>query len=321
MADETTRLITSIEIKGAREHDATLENSIRLVNAYADAASTKVAGIESVFNSAGRGMREAASASGTLGSPSSALSARITENKAAMALQGAAITDNRSKMLELSRSIDSAKQSFGGQSDVFKRLEAEYKTLSFDTRTLIVDKSKLSNETAGLRVALTAEQTALKAEEAALKAARAEAEKAASAHKKLGEDIRDAGQNLSTIGRNVTLATAPLLALGAAALLASTDVNSGLREIRVRTGETGASLDGLKASFKTVFANVPADAAEVGAALGGIHARTGQVGEGLENLSRQVLELSNITHTDLNANVAATTRAFADWSIETGKQS
>src|SRR5450756_1658462 len=69
---------------------------------------------------------------------------------------------------------------------------------------------------------------------------------------------------MKTIGVGLTAAvTVPLVAIGAAAMKASSDVNGAYREIQRQTGATGVEMDKLKATFKDVFSTVPASAADV----------------------------------------------------------
>ncbi len=66
---------------------------------------------------------------------------------------------------------------------------------------------------------------------------------------------------------------------------------------------------------------MPASTKDVATAIGDISVRTGQTGKSLEGLATQMLNLSRVGKADLTPLVAATTRAFGDWSISTANQS
>jgi hypothetical protein len=117
------------------------------------------------------------------------------------------------------------------------------------------------------------------------------------------------------------LFTVPLLAIGAIALASAVDIDKANDIIRVTTGKTGDDLEKLKGSFKNVFKEVPNDVESVGRAIGELHTRTGLVGEPLENMATQLLNLSTITKTDVNTLIPLTTRLFGDWSVATEDQS
>lgn len=88
----------------------------------------------------------------------------------------------------------------------------------------------------------------------------------------------------------------------------------------VATGAAGESLENLKGSFRTVFADIPASAGDVAIAIGEINTRLGLTDEPLEDMSRRFLDLSRITKTDLAGNIENITRVFGDWAIETDHQ-
>jgi phage-related minor tail protein len=90
--------------------------------------------------------------------------------------------------------------------------------------------------------------------------------------------------------------------------------------IRVGTGATGAALEDLKGSFKTVFSSVPTDMGSASQAVADLNTRLGLTGEPLEELSTQLLELSRITGTDLGSNIESVTRVFGDWGVSAEEQ-
>ncbi len=207
-----------------------------------EAAAQKVAGTTgSAFISASNNAR-------AMGTAVEQLTGRIAENKAAMALQGAAINDSREKMLDLARSIETAKNAETVDADAVKKLQAEYKALSLDTRALSLDKAKLANDTAGLRVVLDAEKSALKEEEAAMRAARAEAERVAASHKAFVDGIRNSGPQLTSAGQSLTLGvTVPLVGLSAVVLKTGADFDKSMNVLAAQSGEAKARIGELGA--------------------------------------------------------------------------
>src|SRR5665647_3695942 len=91
---------------------------------------------------------------------------------------------------------------------------------------------------------------------------------------------------MKSIGVGLTAAvTVPLVALGAAAMKASSDVNGAYREIQRQTGATGTELATLKQSFKDVFSTVPASADEVSTALSRLTQTLGTTAQTTEDLA------------------------------------
>ena len=91
-------------------------------------------------------------------------------------------------------------------------------------------------------------------------------------------------------------------------------------KIRVNTGATGKRLKRLESDFKDVIGDVPANFDDASEAIAGLNQRLGLTGRPLQKVSKQLLELSRITKTDVGDNVQSVTRLFGDWSIKTGKQ-
>lgn len=90
--------------------------------------------------------------------------------------------------------------------------------------------------------------------------------------------------------------------------------------IRTGTGATGKALKGLESDFKGVVQNVPASFKDASTAVADLNTRLGLTGAPLQERSKQFLELSRITGTDVAGNVAAVTRVFGDWGISADQQ-
>lgn len=161
---------------------------------------------------------------------------------------------------------------------------------------------------------------AQKAVDAALDATKAKIPTLSEAFTQIGSTVKTIGRGVSDFGQDVTKALAPISALGALAILASQDVNTAFRTIRVNTGATGEDLAALKQNFANVFAQVPASAADAGFAIAKLNQLTGAVGPTLEGLAIQELNLAGITGGDLKTQVEATAKAFNNWKISTDQQ-
>lgn len=91
-------------------------------------------------------------------------------------------------------------------------------------------------------------------------------------------------------------------------------------KIRVRTAATGKRLQKLEKDFKSVVQTVPADFDSASTAIADLNARLDVSGKPLRRLSKQFLELSRITETDVGGNIKTVTRAFGDWDVAQRKQ-
>lgn len=135
------------------------------------------------------------------------------------------------------------------------------------------------------------------------------------------KDLKTFGRQAESLGGALTKTlTLPLIAIGAGLAKIGNDFDQASDSIRSSTGATGKDLEALNASFTNVLKNVPASMQDTATAIGDLSARTGATGERLEGLATQVLNLSRVGKAELQPLIAATTRAFGDWSISTDKQ-
>ncbi len=81
-------------------------------------------------------------------------------------------------------------------------------------------------------------------------------------------------------------------------------------KIRIGTGATGKALEGLEEDFKNVYTSVDASIDDASTVIADLNTRTGLTGEGLQDLSIQMLQLAKITKEDINGLIPATTRMF-----------
>jgi phage-related minor tail protein len=148
---------------------------------------------------------------------------------------------------------------------------------------------------------------------------------------RIGADASDLNRTLNTsAGRvdayasRIASAGARIAAVGSviagAMLAAAIKVDDALDTIRIGTGQTGAALQGLQADFQAVASSVPSSLDDTATAITDLSRRTGQTGAGLQGLATQILNLSRITGTDLNANIRNSTRVFGDWRLSTDRQ-
>jgi len=137
----------------------------------------------------------------------------------------------------------------------------------------------------------------------------------------LDRRLRDVGDQMQRFGAGATkYLTAPIVAMGAAALKSADDFDKGIAKIRISTGATGDRLKALTADLTQTWGTIPQGAEQIGQAIADINTRLGLTGRPLQEMATQVLNLSRITGSDLTQTIAATTRLFGDWSIATENQ-
>ena len=81
------------------------------------------------------------------------------------------------------------------------------------------------------------------------------------------------------------IAVGAVAAIGVAAFKMGAEFDDAYDSIRIGTGATGARLDGLKDTFKSVVTDVPASFGDASSAITGLNQRLGVTGPRLRDLS------------------------------------
>jgi len=123
-----------------------------------------------------------------------------------------------------------------------------------------------------------------------------------------------------TLGSGLTkYVTAPLAAVGTAAVAAFNRVDDGMDVVISKTGATGETAQQLEEVYRSVGKTVPASFDDIGAAVGEVNTRFGFTGDQLETASTKFLEFSKITGVDTTEGVRLVSRAMSDAGIDTSE--
>lgn len=147
----------------------------------------------------------------------------------------------------------------------------------------------------------------------------------ANTEKKLSETtkgLETVANNMTSVGDSMTKGiTLPLAAAGAVLLKIGTDFDDAYDKIRIGSGATGEALEGLKEDFKEVAKDSASSFDDISTAVADLNTRLGLTGKPLQELSKQITNVSRITETDLNTNITQSAKLFNNWQIATEKQS
>ena len=121
---------------------------------------------------------------------------------------------------------------------------------------------------------------------------------------------------LSSAGATLTKAvTLPLMAAGAAAIKAFTEVDSGMDTIVKKTGASGEELDAMGDIMNDIATDVPASFAEIGAAVGEVNTRFGSTGDELEDISKAFVKFAKLNDTDVSDSVDSVSKVLAAFGM------
>lgn len=150
--------------------------------------------------------------------------------------------------------------------------------------------------------------------DAGLKKARAEMDKLSkSVQTSTSKTVRSAG----AIGAGVLAGAG--VAVGALYTIGST-FDDAYDNLRANTGKTGAELDGLKETLKTVATTTATSFGEASSVIGVLNSKLGLTGQPLADVTKNLIDLSRITGTDLTSNTEGVAKAFQNFGVIAGYQ-
>ena len=137
------------------------------------------------------------------------------------------------------------------------------------------------------------------------------------------------GSSLSGLsGLGLIGVTAPIVAIGAAAVKSGEDVNNAYKSIENQTGVVTNANTTLGKSFQNVFTNVPQNAQTVATALSTVYDKSTLlngglklVGTSLDDLTTKFLNWSRISGTDVTTLINATTAWASAWHMSAAQVS
>lgn len=135
---------------------------------------------------------------------------------------------------------------------------------------------------------------------------------------KVGDGFKAAGEKMSAIGGKLSKGvTAPIVAIGTAAGAAWKGIDDALDTIVTKTGATGDAMKEFEGNFKNVFTSIPADAQQVGDAIGELNTQFGLTGESLEQASTQMVQFAEINGADITNSTIAAKQAMEQFGAST----
>ena len=135
--------------------------------------------------------------------------------------------------------------------------------------------------------------------------------------KKSGKSLAEGiGKGMSNVGGAMTkYVTAPIAAVGAAAVMGWKQVDEGLDTIVQKTGATGEAMESMQSIMENITSSMPTDFATAGAAIGEVNTRFGVTGDELETLSEQFIKFASLNDTDVSTSVDNVQKALTAFGL------
>lgn len=141
------------------------------------------------------------------------------------------------------------------------------------------------------------------------------------AGKAVGTSMSEAiGNKMSGAGAALSKGvTAPLVAIGTAAVASWKEVDTGLDTIVQKTGASGDALDNMGTILNNIATSIPTDFETAGAAIGEVNTRFGVTGAELEKLSGQFIKFADLNGQDVSNSVDSVSKMMAGFGLEADK--
>lgn len=132
-----------------------------------------------------------------------------------------------------------------------------------------------------------------------------------------GDKVKAVGDKMAEVGTAMTkYVTGPIVAVGAAATAAFTEVDDGLDIIVKKTGATGDALKGLEDSAKNLATSIPTDFKTAGEAVGEVNTRFDLTGKALEDLAGKFIKFADLNDTDVTSSIDSVQAAMAAFNMD-----
>lgn len=133
---------------------------------------------------------------------------------------------------------------------------------------------------------------------------------------KMGKTIKEKGDQIQEIGKNITThVTAPIMAVGGAALAAFNEVDKGYDIVIKKTGAAGDAAQEMYDIVDNLVTSIPTDFETAGEAVGEVNTRFGLTGDALEELSEQFIKFAKLNDTDVSTSIDEVQKALSAFGM------
>jgi len=133
----------------------------------------------------------------------------------------------------------------------------------------------------------------------------------------LGGKVEAVGKKISSFGEGMAKnVTAPIMAVGAASLVAFNEVDNAMDIIITKTGATGEALQEMQDIASNIATTIPTSFETAGNAVGEVNTRFGVTGQELEDLSTKFIQFAQINGTEVSSSIDTVQSAMAAFGLD-----
>ena len=136
----------------------------------------------------------------------------------------------------------------------------------------------------------------------------------------VGDTLSAVGEKITGVGNSLTThVTAPIAAVGTAAVAAFTEVDKAEDTVIAKTGATGETLDGLSAAMKNIAETIPTSFETAAEAVGEVNTRFGLTGDACEELATHFVEFARLNNTDVSSSIDTIQNALSAFNMDSSQ--
>ena len=133
----------------------------------------------------------------------------------------------------------------------------------------------------------------------------------------VGGQVKEVGDKVKGFGDSMTKnVTAPIAAVGGAAMAGWAQIDEGLDIVTKKTGATGDAMTEFEGIVKNLGKSIPTSFATAGEAVGEVNTRFGVTGQELEDLSALFIKFADINDTDVTSSVDSVQKVLSAYNLE-----
>lgn len=133
----------------------------------------------------------------------------------------------------------------------------------------------------------------------------------------VGGQIKETGDKIKGFGDSMTKnVTAPIAAVGGAAMAGWAQIDEGLDIVTKKTGATGDAMAEFEGIVKNLGKTIPTSFSTAGEAVGEVNTRFGVTGQELEDLSALFIKFADINDTDVTSSVDSVQKVLSAYNLE-----
>ena len=134
--------------------------------------------------------------------------------------------------------------------------------------------------------------------------------------KEWGDKLQSVGKKMQDVGKNLTThVTAPITAVGGAAVAAFKEVDGAYDTVIKKTGAAGDAAQELYGIVDNLATSIPTDFDTAANAVGEVNTRFGLTGDALNDLSERFIKFAKLNDTDVTSSVDSVQKALSAFGL------